>query len=244
VEVAQGVHLVPGMSGNVCLVTDPEVVLFDAGLPGDGPAILAHLGRVGLAARALTAIALTHADAGHAGSAPWLRRNSPARILASAEAAAAAAGRRAVSFLHSAERVALSLTGRRLEDFAVDGVLAPGDELAGFTVVATPGHTAGHLSFFRPQDGLLLAGDAVRISGRDILAPAFWDTQSEIAARISVARLADLPVHLLIAGHGPPYREPGAELRRCGGPSGFLEEQLRRREAHRREGRRRRRAPK
>ena len=89
-EVAPGVHLVPGTVGNITLVCAPEVALFDSGLPGDGPAVLAHLSMLGIEPRALSVIALTHADPGHAGGAPWLRRQTGARILASSAAATAA----------------------------------------------------------------------------------------------------------------------------------------------------------
>ncbi len=239
-EVARDVHLVPGTLGNVVLVLKPQVALFDSGLPGDGPAVLAYLEQVGAGRRDLSAIALTHADPGHAGGAPWLRRNTSARILASPVEAAVAAGQRPVTTARQVGRTLLGLAGRRPETFAVDGTIADGDEVAGFAVVSTPGHTAGHLSFFRSDDGVLVAGDAVRVAGLDILAPAFWDTSSEPRARVSIARLADLRVQLLIPGHGPPYREPGAGLRRAGGPPGFMEERLARVE-ERRERRRRRR---
>ncbi len=234
-EIARGVHLVPGLArANVCLVTQPEVVLFDSGLPGDGPAILAYLEKLGIGPQDLRAIALTHADPSHSGGAPWLRRNSAAQIFASASEAAAAASPGAASTPRALWRFALGLAGRTPEAFSVDATLGPEEQVAGFLVVPTPGHTAGHLAFFRPDDGVLVAGDAVRVAGHDILAPAFWASQSEMRARVSIARLADLPVRLLIAGHGPPYRDPGSELRRAGGPPGFLEERLRKKAQRRR----------
>ena len=238
-ELASGVYLVPGLTlGNACLVTHPEVALLDCGLPGEGPAILSFLGELGLAPKDLRTIALTHADPGHSGAAPWLRRNSAARIRAAAVEAAVAAGERA-GLGRALWRAGLALVGRRTEAFAVDAELVPGDVVAGFTVVATPGHTPGHVSFFREEDGILVAGDAVRVAGRDLLAPAFWNSQSEVRARLSISRLADLPVHLLIAGHGAPYREPGAGLRRAGGPPGFMEDLVRRRETRAAKRRRR-----
>ncbi len=234
-EVARDLHLVPGLgTANACLLVRPRVVLFDSGLPGDGPHVLQYLREVGLSPADLELIALTHGDAGHAGAAPWLRRNSGARIAASAETALRLSQPSPPGMLQFGWRLALGAIGRRSEAFAVDEVLEPGQEIAGFQIIATPGHAEGHLAFFRPADGVLIAGDAVRVSGLDLLAPAFWDADSELQARVSVCQLADLPVHLLVAGHGPPYREPGAALRRVGGPPGLLEERLRRRRAARR----------
>ena len=39
--------------------------------------------------------------------------------------------------------------------------LSEGDEVAGFTVLETPGHTPGHLSFWRERDRVLIVGDVL-----------------------------------------------------------------------------------
>jgi glyoxylase-like metal-dependent hydrolase (beta-lactamase superfamily II) len=233
-EIAENLHLITDLEmSNACLVTGPEPTLFDTGLPGDGRRILAYLGQVGLEPRDLRAIALTHADPAHAGSAAWLRRETAARLYASPAEAAVLAGQVPDGNLRTLWRWGLRLTRRPMERCLVDATLEEGDEVAGFQVLATPGHTLGHISFYRPSDGVLIAGDALRVSGADILAPSFWNSASEVRARVSVAHLADLPVSLVVPGHGNPYREPGAWLRRVGGPPGVLEETLRRRELHR-----------
>ena len=225
--------------GNVCLVTKPELVLFDTGLPGDGPAILKYLTHLGVTPRDLRSICLTHGHTGHVGSAAWLRRQTAARLLASAPEAQRAANPRATGMARSLWHVLLRSMHRPVEGCMVDTILEAGDELAGFVAVATPGHTTGHLAYFRASDGVLIAGDAVRVAGKELLAPPFWDTESEVTARISLSTLADLPVRLLIPGHGPPYRAPGAALRQAGGPPGFMLETMRRRTQH--QARRRRR---
>ncbi len=40
-------------------------------------------------------------------------------------------------------------------------VLHEGDEVAGFTVLETPGHSAGHVSFWRESDRVLIVGDVL-----------------------------------------------------------------------------------
>lgn len=233
-EIAAGLHLVPGAYGaNVCLVTGPEVALFDTGLPASGPAVLRYLEQVGLSARELQVIALTHADPRHAGAAPWLRRNTAARLYASSEEAAILAGQAPAGPVRQTWRWVLARFGQPVEACLVDGVLEPDDMVAGFRVIPTPGHTMGHIAFYREQDGVLIAGDAVRIAGADILAPNFWTSASEVRARISASHLAELSIHLLVPGHGPLYREPGAGLRRVGGPPGAVEQALQRRAARR-----------
>ena len=234
-EIAQDLHLIPGLStANACLHVAGEVcVLFDTGLPGDGPRILEYLTKLGRSPRDLALIALTHADAGHAGAAAWLRRNSAARIAASPEAALVAQDPQARGIVRRAWRTTLALMRRPVEPFAVDVLLTEEDAPGGFQVIPTPGHAPGHLAFYRPSDGVLIAGDAVRVSGNELLAPAFWDSDSEWQARISIARLADVPIHLLIPGHGTPFREPSQQLRIVGGPPGFLEDVMRRKDDRR-----------
>src|ERR1700677_1363647 len=39
--------------------------------------------------------------------------------------------------------------------------LSEGDEVAGFTVLETPGHTPGHLSYWRERDRTLIVGDVL-----------------------------------------------------------------------------------
>ena len=43
----------------------------------------------------------------------------------------------------------------------VDRRLAEGDEVAGFQVLEVPGHSAGHLAFWRGSDGVLVLGDVL-----------------------------------------------------------------------------------
>jgi glyoxylase-like metal-dependent hydrolase (beta-lactamase superfamily II) len=88
-------------------------------------------------------------------------------------------------------------------------------ELPGWRWVATPGHTAGHVSLFRDSDRVLLAGDAfVTTKQESLLAvatqrpeihgpPAYYTSDWE-AAKLSVARLAGLFPQVMATGHGRP----------------------------------------
>jgi glyoxylase-like metal-dependent hydrolase (beta-lactamase superfamily II) len=88
----------------------------------------------------------------------------------------------------------------------VDGVL-DGDEgevpgAAGWRFVWTPGHTAGHVSLFRPRDRVLLAGDAVlpRITPTLGVNRQRTDPVGDYAA--ALARLQALNPSLVLPGHG------------------------------------------
>ena len=81
--------------------------------------------------------------------------------------------------------------------------------------IPTPGHTPGHVSYFRPSDRVLVTGDAVvtlqlnslpgLVLGRQGLSgPPWYTTWNRPAARTSVARLAELEPRVLAGGHGMP----------------------------------------
>jgi glyoxylase-like metal-dependent hydrolase (beta-lactamase superfamily II) len=88
--------------------------------------------------------------------------------------------------------------------------------LPGWQVMFTPGHTPGHVSFFRPADRLLLAGDAFCTTKPESFfeaallqdpelhgPPAYFTWNPEIAAG-SILGLAALQPDILAPGHGRP----------------------------------------
>ncbi|TNC27629.1 MBL fold metallo-hydrolase [Amycolatopsis alkalitolerans] len=92
-----------------------------------------------------------------------------------------------------------------------DGV--PG--LPDWECVPTPGHTPGHVSYFRPRDRVLLSGDAlvtVRIGAihgallprPGLSGPPWYTTWNRVAARESAEKLARLGPRVLAPGHGQP----------------------------------------
>jgi hydroxyacylglutathione hydrolase len=96
----------------------------------------------------------------------------------------------------------------------VASALSEGDEVAGFTVLETPGHTPGHISLWRERDRVLIAGDVlVNISFTTGLTglhePLAFATPDPARNRASARRLAELRPALACFGHGPPLRDPG-----------------------------------
>ncbi len=92
-------------------------------------------------------------------------------------------------------------------------VLHEGDEVAGFTVLETPGHSVGHISFWREADGVLIAGDVLGnmnfITGMPgVHLPPDVFTPNPARNRESARRLAALEPALACFGHGAPLRDP------------------------------------
>jgi glyoxylase-like metal-dependent hydrolase (beta-lactamase superfamily II) len=106
--------------------------------------------------------------------------------------------------------------GERVKELPADGSV-PG--LPGWRWIATPGHTAGHVSYLREGDGLLVAGDALATVNQDSavamlterlefsVPPAPFTTDWD-AGRTSVEELAGLLPTVVAAGHGAPAVGP------------------------------------
>jgi glyoxylase-like metal-dependent hydrolase (beta-lactamase superfamily II) len=91
--------------------------------------------------------------------------------------------------------------------------LVESDEVGGFQVIETPGHTAGHISFWREADRVLIVGDVVCNMHIWTGVPMLREPQPYFSVdpaqnRRSAARLAALDPALVCFGHGPPLRNP------------------------------------
>ena len=93
----------------------------------------------------------------------------------------------------------------------VDRHLREGDEVAGFTVLDTPGHSAGHVSFWRRSDRVLICGDVLSSADPLTAIPGLTEpkpflTPDPARNRESARRFAELAPELVLFGHGPPLR--------------------------------------
>jgi hydroxyacylglutathione hydrolase len=95
----------------------------------------------------------------------------------------------------------------------VDRRLREGDEVAGFKVLDTPGHSLGHVTFWRESDRVAVIGDVM--NGMNLVTgipglrepPAVF-TPDPARNRESIRKVAALEPALVCFGHGPPLRDP------------------------------------
>jgi glyoxylase-like metal-dependent hydrolase (beta-lactamase superfamily II) len=95
--------------------------------------------------------------------------------------------------------------------------------MPGWQILHTPGHTPGHVSFFRPDDKALLVGDAFCTTKPESFFEAALAQQTEIhgppayftsdwrSARESVCRLAELRPGIIAPGHGKALTGAGLD---------------------------------
>ncbi|MGI8608587.1 MAG: MBL fold metallo-hydrolase [Candidatus Dormibacteria bacterium] len=76
----------------------------------------------------------------------------------------------------------------------------------------TPGHTAGHVVFWRERDGVAIAGDVLnamdlRTSLTGLHEPPGPFSRDPAQNRRSIRKLAEMDPQILCCGHGPVWRD-------------------------------------
>jgi hydroxyacylglutathione hydrolase len=94
----------------------------------------------------------------------------------------------------------------------VERTLHEGDEVAGFTVLETPGHSPGHLAYWRDSDRTLILGDVARNINfltlqTELGEPPVIFTPDVEQNRASIRKLAALNPRTVLFGHGKPLQD-------------------------------------
>ncbi|MBU8916986.1 MBL fold metallo-hydrolase [Bacillus sp. FJAT-29953] len=212
---------------NICFVGHPdngEFVLVDAGMTGSADEIIgAAEERFGEGCRP-KAIILTHGHFDHVGAIIELVNHWQVPVYAHEIELPYLTGQRSypepdpsveggmvakMSPLFPNEPINL---GNHVEKLPADGSVP---HMPGFRWIHTPGHTPGHVSFFRDEDRALIAGDAfinvkqdslykVITQEEEVNGPPRYFTTDWRAAWDSVKKLAELSPSTAITGHGTP----------------------------------------
>ncbi len=242
-EVAPGVHRVAHAHVNCYLVEDDDgVTLVDAGLPKIWHPLGEAVRTIGRRPRDLRALVLTHAHFDHVGVVRRLQQRG-VPVWAAAEEHHLVA--HPYSYAHENPRAVYPiqhpaalpiLTGMALAGAlwvrGTTGVrtLQPGGVLdvpGRPQVLATPGHTLGHVALHLRDRDVVISGDALvtldpytaRTGPRIVAGAATADFAMNFA---SLDAIAETGAGTVLPGHGEPWTqgaESAVELARAAGPA-------------------------
>lgn len=203
----------------VVLCDESNYVLVDCGYVGSLPKIEKALQVNGIRPEAITRIILTHQDHDHVGAAAAFKRKYPGvKIMAASIETPYISGNQKSLRLEQAEQLQKTLPPeqqsfgeafcnllRSVESVQIDRQLFADDLLplcGGCRIIATPGHTPGHISLYLLEFDTIISGDAIALDdGKPVIAnPQFTlDMEQAIA---SMKRLLAYPVKKIVCYHG------------------------------------------
>lgn len=210
-QLADGLYLLRGFPPNAINVYLVEDVLIDAGTRQAETRIMHEL-----EGHKVVAHALTHAHPDHQGASDAVCERLQIPLWC---------GREDVYAMETPGAISNSQAPGWLNNFQkrfwtgpphpVARALSEGDEVAGFTVLEVPGHSRGHVAYWRESDRTLILGDVLNgmnlLTGkRGLQEPPTVFTPDPARNRESIRRIAALEPELVCFGHGPPLRDPRA----------------------------------
>lgn len=203
--IAKDVYQIPLFPRNAINCYLIEDVLIDAGIRSSAIKILKAIKN-----KSVTKHALTHAHADHQGSSKIICETLNIPLLCSEPEKEFAENGNVITEYPNPNHI-ISKFQKNFwagKGHTVSQTLKEGDQIGGFIVIETPGHSSGHLSFFREKDGLLIVGDVM--TNMNLLTtkvglhepPNLFTTNQETNKQ-SIQKLASLKPKILCFGHGP-----------------------------------------
>ena len=223
IEIAPGAYALGGKKGGhvrAFLLDHGELTLVDTLFEDDARGVLAAIRELGRSPCDVERIVLTHAHRSHLGGVAALRHATGATVLAHEFEADIVAGERRAqpvtlrpmqSLRLIPFQLGLALGRPKHVGCPVDEAIANDDAVGPLQVLHAPGHSPGHLAFFWPERGVLLAGDAIA-TWPELCAGWKPFTLNHNQHADSLRRMAALDPRVVGVGHGDPITHDAADV--------------------------------
>ena len=198
---------------------DKNVILIDAGLPGQIENIREEVEKAGVSFDRINKIIITHHDLDHIGSLSSIVKNSKSEIEVLA---------------HSGERpyiegdkIGIKITPERLSSMPdsmketikqlktkVNRIVKDEENLpycGGIEVIYTPGHTPGHICLYLRKYKALVTGDAMNVVNNELIGPNPEYTFDMKQAIESLKKLTKYDIETVICYHGGVFTKSSNE---------------------------------
>ena len=207
-QLADGVWQIKAFPPNLINCYVVEDVLVDAGARHQAGGIVRQL-----RGHTVTSHALTHAHADHQGASKRVCEEFGVPFCVSEGDADAAENPELMRQRMGGHPIAKVFYRAFVgPGHPVDRRLREGDDVAGFRVLEVPGHSQGHVAFWREEDRVLICGDVLANMDQLTALPGLHEPKSFLTVdparnRESARRLAALEPSLVCFGHGAPLRD-------------------------------------
>ena len=208
-QITPTVHRIGKFVSQYLLIDGKDLTLIDTGMRANAKTILKTIKELGFELSDLKRILITHSDADHYGAAFDIKKATGCEIWSSqieAEAIKSGVFSRKIEAKGVAKLIMAVLEPVIMVSPAVpvsriitDGEILP--ILGGLQVIASPGHTPGHISFFLPAERILIAGDAFTGEKGKPVATTNATTGDPIMAVASAKKLLDMNPLVIGGGH-------------------------------------------
>ena len=223
-KIAENAAMIPlaresGSPLYVVLVWDEKnLMLVDAGIPGQTPEIVKGIQDLGFRAENLTHMVITHQDYDHTGCITDLKKLAPGmKIIAHAEESPYIDGRRLpiklearLSQYHELPAAAKASvdawkemyekTPIQITDEVHDGEVY--DICGGVEFIHVPGHTPGHIAVYLKKSKIIICGDAANITDGRVAGSNPVHTHDMELAGESLKKITGCDLKGLVAYHG------------------------------------------
>lgn len=231
-EVMRDVYCFTTQIVNVYFIGNPAIssdwVLIDAGMPESGGRILKEAEKRFGPDHQLKAIVLTHGHFDHVGGIIDILEKFPVPVYAHPlefpylqgqknypEPDSTVEGGLVAKMSAAFPKKAINIS-EHLKELPASGDIP---QLPDWKWLHTPGHSDGHISLFRFEGRIIIAGDAfvtvkqdsfykVLIQKKEVCGPPVYLTTNWQAAWESVIKIANLQPSIAATGHGKPMRGP------------------------------------
>jgi len=203
----------------VLLHDEQNLVLVDTGFPMQSGDIIRAMEELGFDAKEITGIILTHSDIDHIGGIKDFKKlSNKIQVMAYVDEALYITGDKVPVKLAALESGnvpeekkqwhTMLKQGFAMSHTGIDRTLLDGEILpicGGVEIIATPGHTPGHMCLYCKDGNVLIAGDALNIKDGELIGPRPEMTYDMQLGLESVKKLENYDIDSVISYHGGLY---------------------------------------
>ena len=207
--LASGIEQIQGFPPNAVNSYFGDGILFDSGLKTQGRWLISQL-----RGREIQAHALTHAHPDHQGASRRVAETFGVPVWCGTLDADAIESGNLRTQMPNSPMSWLSASLMSGPACPVARRLVEGDLVGNFRVIEVPGHSPGHLAYWRESDRVLILGDVLTNMNIFTMIPGLHQPPSFFTVdpaqnRRSARRILELGLEpaLVCFGHGPPLRD-------------------------------------